>query len=77
MTRRIGIYLIVLAFLLFIFFQQTSGSEASWRGDLIVFGLVCFVLGIFLLARTWPKANPSDRFKGVKHLLYKRPEKKK
>lgn len=74
--RRLGVFSLLTALLLFVFYDQTRGAGVDWHDDLLVYGILCTLLGLFLVTRFRSRPERSSRFSGIKNWLFKSPEKK-
>lgn len=75
--RRLGVFSLLTALLLFVLFDQTQNTGIDWRDDLLVYAIGCTLLGLFLVTRFRNRPEKSSRFSGIKNWLFKSPEKKK
>ena len=76
-ARRLGTFSLVLAFLLFVFYDQTEASNIAWRDQLMVYGILFSTLGLFLVTRFRKRTEKSTRFSWIKNWLFKKSENKK
>ena len=68
--RRIGQFLLVLGGLLFLMFDQSASNPAGREERLLVWGILALMTGLYLVIKFRRRPEPSERFSGIKGLLF-------
>jgi hypothetical protein len=71
-ARRLGIFCLVLAFILYSFSTQADPADTALQGRLVVFRILFALLGFILVTRYRTQARESSRFSWIRNFLFKR-----
>ena len=71
-ARRLGVFFLILAFILSLFYDQSAPSGLEWRDQLLVYRCIFGIVGILLLSRYRSRrAASTERFSWFRNLLYR------
>ena len=77
-ARRLGVFFLILAFILSLFYDQSAPAGLEWRDQLLVYRCIFGILGIVLISRyRGRRAASSGRFSWIRNLLFRSSSNKK